>query len=276
MESHLHLQTDNAIGRVLHITDTHLFADKRAELLGINTYASFHAVMDEICDQQSVFDLIVATGDFIQDKSIKGYEYFAERIVQFNKPCVYLQGNHDEPSFMEQVFSDYGLLNNKTVLLNNDWVLVLLNSRVEGAAYGYLAESELKLLLDTVNLYPNRHVMVFLHHHPVASGCNWLDAHCLKNSGDLAQIVRQHPQIKSMGWGHIHQTMNRTWYQCQVFSTPSTCVQFEANCHDFKLSTRAPGWRMIDLFDGDAIIKTVTHHIELCDEFLPDMSQSGY
>ncbi|WP_204329604.1 metallophosphoesterase, partial [Proteus mirabilis] len=55
--------------RILQITDTHLFAEKHETLLGINTWESYHAVLDAIHASQRECDLIVATGDLAQDHS---------------------------------------------------------------------------------------------------------------------------------------------------------------------------------------------------------------
>ena len=49
--------------RILQITDTHLFAGKHESLLGVNTWASFDAVLAAITEQQRDYDLVIATGD---------------------------------------------------------------------------------------------------------------------------------------------------------------------------------------------------------------------
>lgn len=70
METPLHLPVaDGAAVRILQITDTHLFAGETDTLLGINTLHSYHAVLDAIVKQQLPADLIVATGDLVQDQS---------------------------------------------------------------------------------------------------------------------------------------------------------------------------------------------------------------
>jgi 3',5'-cyclic-AMP phosphodiesterase len=78
--------------RILQITDTHLFAGENETLLGINTYRSYHAVLDAILAQQRDFDLVVATGDLAQDHSLAAYRHFAEGIARLPAPCVWLAG----------------------------------------------------------------------------------------------------------------------------------------------------------------------------------------
>lgn len=276
MASLLTLQIQNKhCANILHITDTHLFADEDGALLGIKSNASFLSVINEIKRGNRKYDLIVATGDFVQDGSKKSYARFAEQIKQFNTPCVWLAGNHDNFSYMQEVFSNYQLAENKVVSLGDNWLIVLLNSQVVGQACGLLPQSELQFLEKTLLAHTDKNVMVFLHHHPISSGCHWLDEHILKNSNELEKIVKKFPSIKGLGWGHIHQQQDHVWHNCHAFSTPSTCFQFKPNCYEFQLSNdEAPGWREIKLNEDGTIESNV---FRIADNlFLPDVSQKGY
>ncbi|NUF50016.1 3',5'-cyclic-AMP phosphodiesterase [Gilliamella sp. ESL0250] len=262
-------------GKILHITDTHLFADEDGSLLGINSNASFLAVINEIGRNNKQFDLIVATGDFVQDGSKKAYARFAEQINKFNTPCVWLAGNHDNYASMQDVFANYQLADNKIVLLGDNWLVVLLNSQVIGQAYGFLPEAELEFLQNALTEHFARNALVFLHHHPINSGCHWLDHHILKNSDQLEQIIQKNVNVKGIGWGHIHQKQDYVWHHCHAFSTPSTCFQFKPECYDFRVSSDdAPGWREITL-NVDGSIESEVYRLA-DNQFLPDVSQSGY
>ena len=84
MESLLNLPLAGGTrGRILQITDTHLFAQKHETLLGVNTWESYQAVLAAIRNSQREFDLIVATGDLAQDHSAEAYQHFAEGIAGF-------------------------------------------------------------------------------------------------------------------------------------------------------------------------------------------------
>lgn len=93
MEIPLHLPVaDGAAVRILQITDTHLFAGETDTLLGINTLNSYHAVLDAIAKQQLPADLIAATGDLVQDQTIRAYQRFTDGIARLPAPCVWLPG----------------------------------------------------------------------------------------------------------------------------------------------------------------------------------------
>lgn len=276
MESLLQLPIQDAnCGKILHITDSHLFADDSDSLLGVNSNASFLAVIDEIKHQNRHYDLIVATGDFVQDGSKRAYQRFAEEIKTLAVPCVWLAGNHDVYPYMQEVFNDYQLAANKVVLLGDKWLIVLLNSQVVGQAYGVLPESELMFLQNALTSHPDRAAMVFLHHHPIPSSCHWLDQHILKNNADLELIIKNNSMIKGLGWGHIHQQQEQIWHNCKAFSTPSTSVQFKPGCYNFQVSDQdAPGWREISL-NQDGSLSSQVYRISN-NQFLPDLSKNGY
>lgn len=81
MDSQLEVTARNSkVVRILQVTDTHLFADTANTLLGINTHQSYHAVLDAILEQNQPIDLIVATGDLVQDQSPEAYQHFADGI----------------------------------------------------------------------------------------------------------------------------------------------------------------------------------------------------
>lgn len=274
LKKHLIVPIKYPTAKILHITDTHLFADEDGLLLGINTNASFDAVINEIKQHGEHFDLIVATGDFVQDSSQLAYLRFAKSIKQFSAPCVWLAGNHDNCDNMRFIFKQQNLPDNKVVLLGEKWLVIMLNSQVEGKTYGQLSSQELALLKNTLAMYPDRFAMVFLHHHPIMSQCHWLDNHCLINHTEFINLINQYPNIKGIGWGHIHQKSHHRLSHCQAFSTPSTCVQFKPLNHDFQVANDLPGWRIIDLQRAGEIETKVQHLENII--FHPDMSQSGY
>lgn len=274
LNSHLIIPLKKSVGKILHITDTHLFADDENTLLGVKTNASFAAVIDNIKKRAEHFDLIVATGDFVQDGSQAAYLRFAQTIKQFMAPCVWLAGNHDIHENMQYIFKQQGLPENKIVLLGEKWLIIMLNSQVVGETYGELSKQQLAFLTASLQKYPDRFAMVFLHHHPLMSNCDWLDKHSLINHVEFINLINQLPQIKGVGWGHIHQITQQRLPHCLAFSTPSTCVQFKPLSRDFSVANDAPGWRVIEL-KPEGHVDTAVYNLEN-NLFEPDLSQNGY
>lgn len=268
------LNKHNPLVRLLQITDTHLFADPTACLLGVNTAASFLAVLDEIQDKEIEFDAIIATGDISQDHSDASYRVFVDGVSRWTQPCYWLPGNHDYQQTMKTVFEKSTLIRCDLAQLGEHWQLLMLDSQVPNKAHGYLDDDQLTLLETALNRYPNRHTLVLLHHHPLSVGSAWLDQHQLQNERDFWGVVKKNPQIKGVVCGHIHQALDLTFEGCRVLAAPSTCIQFSPQSNNFTLDPTNPGWREIFLH-SDGTITTQTDRIMGAD-FQPDMTSSGY
>ncbi|HIB8927960.1 TPA: 3',5'-cyclic-AMP phosphodiesterase [Morganella morganii] len=277
METPLHLPVaDGAAVRILQITDTHLFAGETDTLLGINTLHSYHAVLDAIVKQQLPADLIVATGDLVQDQSTRAYQRFTDGIARLPAPCVWLPGNHDYQPSMAQELAAAGISPSKQVLLGDQWQILLLDSQVQSVPHGELSDDQLIWLDNCLAQQPDRHTVVMLHHHPLASGCTWLDQYSLRNSHMLAEVLTRYQNIEGILCGHIHQDLDVMWNGIRMLATPSTCVQFKPHCTNFTLDTAAPGWRYLELTTGDNPSLTTQLFRLDTDEFSPDLGSDGY
>lgn len=260
--------------RILQITDTHLFAKRHETLLGVNTWESFDAVLTAIEAQQQKFDLIVATGDLAQDHTPEAYHHFTRGIRRIPAPCVWLPGNHDFQPAMVSSFTDAGLYDAKQVLLGDNWQVLLLDSQLPGVPHGKLSDEQLNWLDVALQAYPQRHAVILLHHHPVPSGCRWLDQHGLRNAHELDLILQRYPLAKTLLCGHIHQDLDVSWNGRRLLATPSTCVQFKPDCNHFTVDNIAPGWRLIELYAQGAI-ETWVQRLQAT-RFNPDVDAKGY
>lgn len=265
---------DGAKASILQITDTHLFAGKEETLLGVNTFRSYRAVLDAIKAQRRSVDIIAATGDLAQDQSLEAYNHFAKGIDEFTAPCVWLPGNHDFQPAMVDALAEACIKPSKQVLLGDHWQVLLLDTQVFGVPHGELSEYQLEWMTRCLDGYPQRFTLIMLHHHPLPSGCTWLDQHSLRNAHQLANVLLNYPKVMTLLCGHIHQELDLDWYGRRLYATPSTCVQFKPHCTNFTLDTVAPGWRYLDLYP-DGRVDTQVFRLQ-SGEFLPDSDSEGY
>ncbi|HGJ5859985.1 MAG TPA: 3',5'-cyclic-AMP phosphodiesterase [Arsenophonus nasoniae] len=279
MDSLFKLTTkQKSLVRILQITDTHLFANADDTLLGVNTFASFHAVIDAVLVRNENVDLVVATGDLAQDQSAQAYQHFAEGIKRLSAPCVWLPGNHDYQPAMVATLAKAGILPSKQLLINDNWQILMLDSQIQGAVHGKLSKQQLLWMKSCFDAYTERSHLLMLHHHPLPSGCTWLDQHRLRNSHILADYLKQYQKIKAILCGHIHQEIDEYWQGVRMMATPSTCIQFKPHCTNFTLDTMTPGWRYLDLSINDAgedVLNTQVCRLD-SDKFCPDLDSGGY
>ena len=267
--------TQQDVFRIVQITDPHLFKDTNGELLGINTQASFSQVLSEIQQQQYDYDLVLATGDLVQDNSDEGYLRFRQDVKALNNKMVFwIPGNHDFQPKMFEILKEETVSAKKHILLGDKWQILLLDSQVQGVPHGQLEAEELDWLKLKLQEYPERYSLVVLHHHLLSTGSAWLDQHNLRNANELAEVLAPFKHVKALLYGHIHQQVDSEWLGYQVMATPSTCIQFKADSNTFALDVAQPGWREIDLH-ADGHIETRVKRIQQA-SFLPNLQVEGY
>ena len=267
--------TQQDVFRIVQITDPHLFQDTNGELLGVNTQASFSQVLSEIQQQQYDYDLVLATGDLVQDNSDEGYLRFRQEVKALNNKMVFwIPGNHDFQPKMFEILKEETVSAKKHILLGDKWQILLLDSQVQGVPHGQLEAEELDWLKLKLQEYPERYSLVVLHHHLLSTGSAWLDQHNLRNANELAEVLAPFKHVKALLYGHIHQQVDSEWLGYQVMATPSTCIQFKADSNTFALDVAQPGWREIDLH-ADGHIETRVKRIQQA-SFLPNLQVEGY
>lgn len=275
MNTFYSLESNLSVIKLLQITDPHLFSDPSNNLLGVNTHASFQAILDEIQQQAVDFDAILATGDLIQDHQFTGYLHFAEMIKPLVKPVFWLEGNHDQQPQMGLQLSQFDYIRpEKQIFAGKHWQILMLNSQVASAPSGFLSKGQLAWLNQKLSENPERFTLVVLHHNILPTNSAWLDQHSLKNSEALAEILALYPNVKAILHGHIHQEVDSVWHGIRILSTPSTCIQFKPNCDNFTLDTLPQGWRELTLFD-DGRIETQVKRLKT-NAFLPETDAKGY
>jgi Icc protein len=263
--------------RIVQITDPHLFADPEGHLLGVNTANSFEAVINTIKALSYPADLLLATGDLSQDFSGESYQSFVKAIGPLNLPCHYLPGNHDDPRIMHLHMQGKQIYGQRRILAGN-WQIIMLDSTVRGKPGGHLAEEEFAIIRSAIEVAPELHVLLVMHHNPIKVNCAWLDQHWMDNGDEFLQQMAKLPQVKGMLWGHVHQQLD-SHYQGQqqsiaLMATPSTCIQFKPLSPYFALDVLQPGYRLLEL-RADGSMLTNVHRIP-GERFAPDIQASGY
>jgi 3',5'-cyclic-AMP phosphodiesterase len=234
--------------RLIQLTDTHLEADPGAELKGINVRRTLTAVLDLVRSHEPDFSAFLLTGDLSHDETLASYRALSDLIRPFGRPAFALAGNHDDPAAMTEGFSmaGGGVRTGRNHPLGN-WHLVLADSRIPGEVGGRLSESEQAALDRVLSTRREASTLLALHHHPVPTGTAWMDAIALENPEALEDLLKRHPQVRGVVWGHVHQEQDAAREGVRLLGTPATCIQFHPTSQAFALDDRPPGYRWIDL-----------------------------
>ncbi|MDF2867498.1 MAG: cpdA [Gammaproteobacteria bacterium] len=260
---------------ILQITDMHLFADIKRDLLGVVTYDSFRAVVKHATKTLTKYSpqLIVLSGDLSQDDSEDAYSHLLNTISHFPQPIAWMPGNHDKPKLMEQVFAHSRLTHDKHFILGN-WQIILLDTHWPNHVSGQLSAKQLHFLDNTLS-NSKQHALIFLHHHVLPLHTDWLDPLNLQNNQAFLAILDKHSWVRGVVCGHVHQDSSIERKGIPFISTPSTCIQFKPLSRDFALDSQMPGYRYLHL-EADGSLHTTLYRLEADKQFLPDMQSQGY
>jgi 3',5'-cyclic-AMP phosphodiesterase len=243
--------------RLLQFTDTHLFADPRGELRGTQTLPSLRACLGHARRRHMPADLVAVTGDLVQDEP-EAYGVLELVLADVEAPVLLIPGNHDVPSELRRHFPAPRFQTGGTRVIGS-WAVILLDTsfEVSGRGEGRLGPAALHALDADLARHESSHVLVCLHHPPVAMEAAGLDALGLGDAEAFLATVDAHPNVRGVAWGHAHQSLDLHRGAVRFMCTPATCMQFEPRNPGFVIADRPPGYRVIDLHDDGGIATEV-------------------
>jgi Icc protein len=237
--------------RVVQITDTHVARDPGpTDFEGVDTFATFAAVLDAVDARTPPPDCVVLTGDLVDIPSDTAYRRVLSLLRQRRYPVVCLPGNHDDPAMMRRTLNA-GAAGTARVVDLGAWRLLMLDDWLAGSDGGRFTPEELAFLRRELAAAGATPVLLCLHHQPVPVGSPWMDAMGLDDAAGLFAVTDSFNNVRGMIWGHIHQEFGAERNGVPLLGTPSTCVQFLPGADRYLVDDLRPGYRVLELFpDG--------------------------
>lgn len=255
---------------LVQVTDTHLTGDSDGTLLGMNTERSARQVIDAALASQQP-DCVLVTGDIAADGQAAAYEqlngFFNHRV-----PTLWLPGNHDDVRAQKDAYRDHL----KRRIVGRHWDVLMLETQVVGKVGGYFSSAELDALQRAVAdaAAGDKSLLIATHHPLRALQSTWLDEQAVSNASAALTIMQTLSDRVVVVSGHVHQESDAVVQGVRMLTTPSTCIQFAPQSHDFALDDKQPGYRRIVLQPNGQI---ETQVIRICDEENRPLSgSSGY
>jgi Icc protein len=246
--------------RLVQFTDMHLYGSDTESLRGVQTVPSLAHTLAQARARDWPVDAVLVTGDVVQDDPA-GYAQLRKLFRGITVPVLCIPGNHDDPAALRDALDcepfvvgghhDFGR-----------WRVVMLDSSLEGSAAGHLSDASLEELEQALRTATG-HVLVCLHHHPVSMSSRWLDQVGLNNAADFWRIVGAYPCVRTVLWGHVHQSFDSRRGDVRLLATPSTCAQFKPGSKDFAIDTLPPAYRTLQL-RADGTLSTEVVWVERC------------
>ena len=237
------------IRRIVQVTDCHLFADLEESLRDIVTWPRLAMVLDDVRRQIPDADLLVFTGDTAHDEARGTYESFRSVLVEWRDRMQIIPGNHDNRLVLGDLFPQRraGPIGRVTFEVSwNDWQVIGLDSQQPGEQPGSLGAEQLAWLRTRLEITP-LHTLLFLHHPPVAVQSPWLDQINLQDALEFERLLQDHPQVRLVVCGHVHQEYVGLLGDATVFATPAVGPQFRPRTEQLVIEPAPPAYRVLEL-----------------------------
>ncbi|KGT95982.1 metallophosphoesterase [Erwinia typographi] len=174
-------------------------------------------------------DVLVLSGDLIDDQWYDGYQQISDRLSQKKWPSLILPGNSDDRHMMRSAWKEYAWADDAPdeslhfVHESGDLRLIGLDSTVEGTASGcvvrHLEWLEKQLLRKPA--YPS---LLFLHHHVFESGIPTLDSTLCEGATELADLLNRLPgKPAAIASGHVHRPVAGVFAGIPAYICGSIC-----------------------------------------------------
>jgi Icc protein len=236
--------------RVVQLSDCHVAGAPGALYRGLDAGRSLVRLAPVIRRWQP--DLLLLTGDVSEDASAAAYGRVSALLDSIGAPVLALPGNHDDPAVMRRYFprGPWG-----APLLHGarGWQLVLLDSTAPGRIDGVLARSQLQGLKAGLQRSAADHVLVALHHQPVAIGSPWIDKYALDDSEWLLGLLDREARLRGVVFGHVHQAITLERRGVPLMGAPSSVANSLPGHEKFTLDIAGPACRWLRLRADGAI-----------------------
>jgi Icc protein len=232
--------------RLVQFTDTHLLADPHGTMRGVRPLPALQACIADARRRFLPADAILVTGDLVQDEA-EGYGFLELALAPLGAPVLLIPGNHDLPAELVRRLSYPPFQIGGSFALGS-WVILLLDTWFAESenGEGRLGPERLEALDRALGEHAARHVLVCLHHPPMAMG-GGLDALGLVDGAQCMSIIGQHRNVRAVSWGHAHQAFDVFRDGVRFMCTPATCMQFKPQSEEILIDDRPPGYRVIEL-----------------------------
>ena len=193
----------------------------------VDSNGMFAAALEQINALHPSADLVLLTGDIVDEGQPSEYRMACELLADIKVPVRIIPGNHDERSALRAAFCDHDYLPPNGPLNYVDDAsgpvrIVALDVTLPGLHHGYVDDETLNWLDGVLARDPSRPTLIMMHQPPVACGVPYLDAYCCRGGHRLAAVIARYPAVERIVCGHVHRQMQLRFAGTLLCTAPST------------------------------------------------------
>jgi 3',5'-cyclic-AMP phosphodiesterase len=193
-------------------------------------------------------DAVLLSGDLADEPSPGAYEQVQRLLAPLGVPIYAIPGNHDDRDLLRERFGPAGaaMAPVRFAVSCGPLRLIGCDSTVPGRDGGALGGEQFEWLEQTLDSEPRAPTLLALHHPPLATGVRSMDEIALdaEDSRALEQLLKRHPQVRTVACGHVHTAMTSTFADRCLLICPSTNSALRLDLRDrdeLEFATAPPG-----------------------------------
>jgi 3',5'-cyclic-AMP phosphodiesterase len=230
---------------IAQISDTHVRTDDDGAAV---------RQLNRALDQARTYraDLILLTGDLVNDEREDEYAAFAKAIADPPAPVYVLPGNHDDRARLRAALPSHAYLPTSPQLsyaIETFPVrIVCVDQIVPGETHGRLTEEHAAWLDQVLARRPDNPTIVAMHHPPFPTHDILFDKIGLVDAELFTSVIARHRQVERVICGHHHRVAVGQVAHAPVIVAPSTSWVYGLATHPAQevapKTTEQPGWML--------------------------------
>lgn len=199
----------------------------------MDTLHALQQGVDHIAAMDPAPDVVLFTGDLTEHGSPAEYASVAAALARLPMPVYTVPGNHDDPKVARgalqacmPVAADAPEGACCYHVRHGGLHLIALDTVVPRQSHGVLSPAQLDWLARALGQCRGEPVLLFMHHPPLPTGIEAMDACSLLEGADaLAQLVRDHGGVQGLLCGHLHRPVQMMFAGAPLHVAPSVAHQ---------------------------------------------------
>ena len=199
----------------------------------MDTEAALRRAVAHVAALQPAPDLLLLTGDLTERGTAAEYAVVADALAPLRMPVYAVPGNHDDPTVARDALPRCMPVAPDAPngaccyhLRHGGLHLIALDTVVPRQSHGALEADQLAWLARTLDACQGEPVLIFMHHPPLPTGIERMDAcSLLHGADDMAALVRGHGRVQGVLCGHLHRPVQMQFGGAPLHVAPSVAHQ---------------------------------------------------